>query len=175
VDDVNLLASEVQRLAIKYSGIPHIYSGCKPKKSLCLISDTREQLPIFKGAECKRIGLMVGDYTTEKLHNKFHVERKSLQDLYGSIIQGHKRFSDELVKSIAYEIKLAIFVEGTKKQFENKAFPRGKDRNIKGETLVKIINSIERRYKIEVVWCTSRRNLKKCIIERFKKEETKLR
>jgi hypothetical protein len=174
VDDVNLLASDIQRLAIKYSGIPHIYSGRKPAKTtLQVIADTREQCPIWQGIQCKRMKLEVGDYTTERLHNKFHVERKSLQDLYGSIVQGHVRFVKELIRAKAYDIKLAIYVEGTRKNFVTLNFPKGKERNMKGETLGKIIDTIERRYKVEVVWCRSRTTMKKQILLRFKKEERK--
>lgn len=173
VDDVNLLASDIKRLAIKYSGVPHIYSGCKPNGKPSIIADTREQCPVYKGVECKRMTLVVGDYTTDKLYNKFHIERKSLQDLYGSIIQGHQRFSNELIRAKVYGIELVIFVEGTRKDFINKKFPRGDQRKVEGKTLDKIISSMERRYGIQFVWCTSRRNMKQTILTRFKKEEKK--
>lgn len=174
VDNNSLQPEQVRKLFIKYNSIPTIYTGCKPGKRLQLIADTREQLPIYKGAECKRMKLEVGDYTTDKLFNKFHVERKSLQDLYGSIVQGHARFRRELIRAGVHKIKLVIFVEGTKRQFVLKDFPKGKDRNMKSETLEKIINTVESRYMCEVVWCSDRDNLRRKMYNRLKLEETKI-
>jgi len=64
--------------------------------------DTREQLPMWDPINFKVIKkkLDEGDYTTEKLYNKAHIERKSPMDFYGSLIQGHKRFSREIQRAI---------------------------------------------------------------------------
>lgn len=130
---------------------------------------------MVKGKECKRLTLVVGDYTTDRLYGKFHVERKSLQDLYGTIIQGHVRFRNELIRAQVYGIKLAMFIEGTRKDFINKKFPRGHERQATPQKLDRILTTIEDRYKCEMIFCTSRRNLKQKMYERFKREEKQLK
>jgi ERCC4-type nuclease len=139
-----------------------------------IIVDTREQKPLFKGAGIINFKLLVGDYSTLKLRNSFCVERKSLQDLYGTITKGHIRFRHEHLRALANNIELVLVIEGTKKAFTEKRFPGGLDRNIKGETLGKIIDSIEHRWKLKVVWCKNRAEAKHLITEYLTKEEKKL-
>lgn len=141
------------------------------KTAMQLVVDTREQKPYWKGKQCQRMTMNCGDYTTEKLFNKFHIERKSLEDLYGTILAGHIRFRKEHLRSVANEIKLVLFIEGTKKNFGAKKFKDGHRRQCSGQTLVKIIDSIESRWPLEVVWCGSRLKAKRMVYERLQKEE----
>ncbi len=135
-----------------------------------IIVDTREQLPIWQRGII-RLKLEVGDYTTENLHGLFHIERKSPQDLYGTIVQNHVRFRNELIRATIHEIKLVVYVECRKPTFCNLLFPGGSRRKMKPETLTKIVTTIEERYKTEIVWCCSRADLKNKMAERFAKEE----
>lgn len=140
-----------------------------------IVVDSREQKPFWTGSQCMKTALLVGDYSTIKLLNKFAIERKSLQDLYGSIVQGHVRFRNELIRAQVNGIQLVVVVEGTKKNFIKKKFPGGERRNMESATLEKIVNTIEQRYKVEVIWCTSRSAAKKTIYNRLLKEEKKLK
>lgn len=135
-----------------------------------IIVDTREQLPLFKN-NCIRYGLLVGDYSTMKLRHTFAIERKSLADLYSTITKGHVRFRKEHIRATANGIELVLYVEGSKEDFELKNWPGGNRRDCKGETLIKIIDSIEQRWPLEVVWCSSRANCKYRIQERLFIEE----
>ena len=74
-----------------------------------ILVDTREQLPYdFSGmttndgellAVPKRIiGLPSGDYSIEGMQSSVAVERKSLDDLYGSVTWGRRRFEHEIVR-----------------------------------------------------------------------------
>jgi len=138
----------------------------KSNRSIVLV-DTREQLPIsFLG--WKKHKLDVGDYTTELLLNKFHIERKSPQDLYQSIIQNHFRFVNMLCLAKSRRIKIAIYVECIRKNFVQLKFPKGNERKMRPETLDKIVATMETRY--EFVWCKDRDDLKKKIMKRFKQE-----
>lgn len=139
-----------------------------------IIVDTREQLPLWSGTKIIKKKLLVGDYSTILLENSFCIERKTGQDLYGSILQGHVRFRKELVRAKVNNIKLVIYVECTKKDFELKNFPGGERRKCPGEVLIKIITTISNRHGIEVVWCANRSALIKKVVARFKKEESKL-
>ena len=139
-----------------------------------IIVDTREQKPLWVN-NVIRYGLLVGDYTTMKLRHCFAIERKSPMDLYGSIIQGHVRFRNEMIRAEVNEIKLVVVVECSKKTFVGKKFPGAKRLQCEGETLRKIIETIEKRYKLEVIWCCGRRGAKQIILQRLKKEERKVK
>lgn len=135
-----------------------------------ILIDTREQKPLWLLSDAIQ-KLHVGDYTTKKLLGKFHIERKSLEDLYGTMTNGHSRFKRELKRAKDTKCKLVIFVEGTYEDFCNKNFKRGDERKIKGETLCRIIRTFQKNHKIEVVWHPNRITMMKSVLSRLKKEE----
>lgn len=137
-----------------------------------IIVDTREQRPLWTNKTIS-YKLLVGDYSTMLLRSTFCIERKSLEDLYGTITKGHRRFRNELIRAEVNEIKLVLFIEGTKKDFVTKNFYGGNLRKLSGETLGKIITTIELKYKIEVHWCGTRSRMKKMITDRLVIEERK--
>lgn len=143
---------------------------------MTIFIDTREQLPLkFKGVSSVLFGLKEGDYTTEKLWQGFHIERKSPSDLYGSIIQGHMRFRREILRAQDKNLQLVIYVETSRKKFIAKKWPQGDKRKVKSETLEKIIVTLQRHYDLEIVWCSSRRDMIAKMLKRFRKEERKLK
>ena len=123
-----------------------------------ILQDTREQLPLFKEAVTQTIS--EGDYTTDKLLGKFHIERKSLSDLYGTLIQGHARFKREILRAKEKNIKLVVYVEGTRSDFIMKRFPMGWKRKMKPGVLSKIIDTMSEKYDLEFVFCQDRNNMK---------------
>ena len=127
-----------------------------------IIIDTREQKPLWnpKQYKVKRLKLDEGDYTTEELFNKAHIERKSAIDLYGSLIQGHKRFAAEIQRAIEKDLSFAVFVECSKKKFISKRFLGGFRLQVKSEVLAKIVETFTSRYPIEFVWCKDRDDLR---------------
>lgn len=133
---------------------------------MTIIVDTREQRPLFKFA--KRQKLDVGDYTTSKLLGKFHIERKSLQDLYQTITRGNMRFKKELFRAAWHQVTICIYVEGTREDFTDKNFPRGEVTKVKTETLDRIIRTFEKEYHLCFFW---HRDRKKCIDEVVKRLE----
>lgn len=147
----------------------------KTKVGLNIIVDTREQKPLWNPPVCKRECLIVGDYTTRLLNNKFIAERKSPGDLYGTITKGHRRFKREIFRAIENDIIIVVFVETTKKRFINKRFPGGANRQYPSKGLERIVDTLASRYDLEFVWCKDRAEMKKLIIERFKQEERKLK
>jgi len=136
-----------------------------------LIVDSREQRPLFEG-ELKE-GLLVGDYTTQRLWGLYHIERKSLSDLYGTMTKGNVRFHNCIIRANANGIRLVMVVEGSKKNFKAKKFPQGDKRKISGDTLIKIVETFERKY-IEVHWCVNRRAAKILILKLLRAEEIKV-
>lgn len=83
-----------------------------------IIIDTREQKPYSFNpqlAESIRQALPAGDYSLIGFEDVVSVERKSLDDLVGTIIQNRERFIRELIKLQPYEYACVV-VEGTLKQ-----------------------------------------------------------
>ena len=141
-----------------------------------IIIDTREQLPLWDDINFKviRKKLNEGDYTTEKLFNKAHIERKSPLDLYGSLIQGHKRFSREIQRAIEKDLSFVIFVECTEKKFVSMRFKGAYRLNLKPSTLKKIVDTFQERYPIRIVWCKNREDMKVQMCMWFLEEEAGL-
>jgi len=141
-----------------------------------IIIDTREQLPLWDpiNFEVVRKKLDEGDYTTEKLCNIAHIERKSAIDMYGSLIQGHKRFSREIQRAIEKDLSFAIFVECTEKKFTSMRFKGAYRLKTKPGTLKKIVDTFQERYPIRIVWCKDREDMKAKMCMWFLEEESKL-
>lgn len=136
--------------------------------------DTREQEPIWEFGEngVMKQKLDEGDYTTEELFNVAHIERKSGRDLYGSIIQGHERFRNELKRANEKGIKLAIFVECEKEKFIYKRFPGGFKLKSPPTTLRKIVTTISDRYGVEFVWCRDRNDFREKALQWFERQRS---
>jgi len=88
-----------------------------------ILIDTREQRPLaFPGWRTARTGLWAGDYSMRGFANDevldwpaqyaITVERKSIPDLYGTLMQGRKTFVKEVHKFRWYRWK-GLVIEGT--------------------------------------------------------------
>jgi len=137
---------------------------------MVILVDTREQLPYWPS---NRATLIVGDYTTKKLLNSFHIERKSLQDLYGTLTSGNNRFKYELFRAAYHSIRLEVYVEGSHADFINKNFPKGNERKFSTDGLDRLIKTFERKYHLTFHWCKNRQHAKKLVMERLSTEERK--
>lgn len=142
-----------------------------------IIVDTREQKPLWDPAFFKviRQKLDEGDYTTEELFNKAHIERKSPIDLYGSLIQGHKRFAAEIQRAIEKDLSFAVFVECSEKRFISKRFKGGARLGVPCDTLAKIVKTFKSRYPIQFVWCRNREDMRMKMIHWFVQESAELK
>ena len=87
-----------------------------------IIIDTREQRPLcFSGLHIRgvpelrteRQKLNEGDYSIFGLKHKVFIERKSPQDLYGTLFQGRERFERELERVKAADYKYRYLVVET--------------------------------------------------------------
>jgi ERCC4-type nuclease len=137
-----------------------------------IITDTREQLPYWTTTKRK---LEVGDYTTKELEGIFHIERKSLQDLYGTLVQGNGRFKYELWRAAYYQIKIEVFVEGTLDDFINKRFPYGKERKFSTHGLQELIKTFERKYHLPFYFHPTRKKCQIAVEMRLLEEEKKVK
>ena len=127
-----------------------------------MIIDTREQKPLWSSKKLKVMfrKLDEGDYTTSELLNKAHAERKSSIDLYGSLIQGHKRFVAEIQRAIEKDLSFAVFVECTEEVFVSMRFDGAHRLQVKPEVLKKIVETFMDHYPIEFFWCEDRSDLR---------------
>jgi len=137
---------------------------------MIILVDTREQKPYWSD---NRATLIVGDYTTLNLLGSFHIERKSLQDLYGTLTSGNNRFKYELFNAAYHRIQLEVYVEGSRADFINKNFPKGQDRKFSTDGLDRLIKTFEKKYHLIFHWCKNRQQAKKLVMERLAAEERK--
>jgi len=131
-----------------------------------ILIDTREKNPIqFARFQIKKLN--VGDYTTPKHYNKFHLERKSAADLYSTILKGHSRFKKELLRAKENGIELVMIIECTEIRFYEKRFPGSGYCRVQGSILQKIITTIKKRYGLKFIWCTNRKKMKLEILKQL--------
>lgn len=79
-----------------------------------LAIDTREQKPLsFKSVKTKNIKLDFGDYCflDQKYFSNVFIERKSIEDLWGTISQGYKRFCREIKRAQSQGAYLIVLIE----------------------------------------------------------------
>jgi ERCC4-type nuclease len=145
---------------------------------MIILVDTREQKPFWhrspNGMRLQHACLKVGDYTTATLLNKFHIERKSLCDLYSTLIHSHPRFRREILRAGASRCRLVVVVEGSYSDFINKNFRKGEERKATTAVLRKIIATVRRRYGLEIIFCKNRECARKMALKRLIKEERKM-
>ena len=112
--DYNEICEEVG-LATKYKTItePLTYNPEKYKHEKIYI-DTREQQPLdIMGIHTEVKGLKYGDYTlsNKELTCNCYIERKSIQDLIGTLSGGYERFCDEIERAESENANLVVLVE----------------------------------------------------------------
>jgi DNA excision repair protein ERCC-4 len=126
-------------------------------ESLRIKIDTREQRPwkFPVGTDIVYGKLDEGDYAVEGLEGKFGIERKSLNDIWGSLTSGRDRFERELqrVKDKGY-LKFIIIIEATPSAFCN---PADEGRLITPQSLQATVRAWRKRYDIEFLFLKDRK------------------
>ena len=78
------------------------------KEPLTIIEDTREQTPLTEwpeGVAVENGTLHTGDYSVKGWENCFAIERKSLQDLAGTMLGGYEAHSEKPKKRFNRELE----------------------------------------------------------------------
>lgn len=131
-----------------------------------IIVDTREQkkldfkLPIVR--EC----LSFGDYRArfdDGTLSSIVFERKSKNDLFGTLSQGYERFKKEIERSKEEKIKLVIITENNLRSILSGCV--NSQRN--GVSIVQQLFTLRIRYGIETVYSTSREEMSEYITHTF--------
>lgn len=74
-----------------------------------ILVDTREQTPFqFREAKLSRMTLSEGDYALKGDKFGMIIERKSLEDVFGTVAKDHERFDRELRRLEAYAYPVVI-------------------------------------------------------------------
>lgn len=136
---------------------------------MVILTDTREQKPLFVQRRCT---LNVGDYTTEKLKDVYHIERKSLADLYQTLTHGNKRFKYELFRAAYNHTTLVVYVEGCKADFIAKRFPGGSERKFSSTGLEKLLRTFETKYHLEFFWHTNRARCRSAVEKELRRRDS---
>jgi ERCC4-type nuclease len=123
--------------------------------TLKIICDTREQAPLdfsrWPDVVVEVGGLPSGDYALKGLEIRAAVERKSIDDLAGSLTSGRERFEAELTRARGYDL-FAIVAECTMQdvaqhRYRSKALPHA---------LLQTLFAYQARFKVPTIWAGSR-------------------
>jgi ERCC4-type nuclease len=134
--------------------------------SLIFVVDTREKLPyLFDGRNIERYKLDTGDYSIKGLEDKIAIERKSIDDLIGTITKGRETFEKELERSTSLEY-FGIVVECSlsnlaKGQYTSKMKPKA---------AVQTLVSYSVRYNMHLIFADNRafgQRMTESLLEKF--------
>ena len=121
--------------------------------SITIAIDTREQLPFefSEGVPVERVTLATGDYSIVGLEEQVSFERKSLDDLVGSVIHDKKRFAAELARMAPMKYR-AVVVEATvadllNHRYRSEAHPKA---------VLAAVNAIFVHYRVPVLFLGDR-------------------
>jgi len=136
--------------------------------NLIIIADTREQKVLEFShpfiSEIKRQKLNCGDYCaqyTDGHQPSICFERKSVEDLFGTLSSGYKRFKKEIIRAKENKIILVIIIEGTLSKII-----KGIDNSQRcGDEVAQQLFTLLVRYQIPFVCCKDREEMTRYITE----------
>ena len=132
---------------------------------ITIIEDSREQTPLsfdgFRGVEVIRPGLKTGDYSIQGYEDRICFERKSVQDLVGTLIGGHDRFLREMERMREFEAKY-ILVEHSPTTLYSYCMKHGW--NYKFNTIIQSLLAYAYHYQVRVRFCKDREDMAKYIV-----------
>ena len=135
-----------------------------------ILIDTREQKPLSFSCETVRKGLSVGDYMAEFANGTLSTtvfERKSINDLYGTLSQQYERFKLEIGKATQLKLRLIIITEGSLRRILSGCSNSQRT----PISIVYQLFTIRLRYGVETVFCNTREEMSQYISHYFLAEE----
>lgn len=132
---------------------------------MSIITDTREQRPLFLPTESRISKLPVGDYCCEgEMYSGVYIERKSLMDLAGTLTSGIERFEKEISK--AKELGLYLVVVCDEPHIDCMEYSPANSfaKRVTGAHLFHEIRRLCQKYdNIQFTFCSDRRRAKQLI------------
>ena len=133
---------------------------------MIIICDTREKNCLEFSVPTERGTLAVGDYCakfSDGSTSKVVFERKSINDLYGTLSQGYDRFKREITEATENKISLIIIIEGSLRRVLS-GYINSKRTPI---SIVYQLFTLRVRYGIEAVFCNNREEMSSYITHMF--------
>jgi ERCC4-type nuclease len=135
-----------------------------------IIIDSREQLSFdFEESEVKKLD--EGDYSVEGYEHEVAVERKSVNDAIGSVLQGRERFEKEFIRAKTNLKRFFVVIEGTqdciKEEMIHQAIMNGKTKRI-ASTINSVLNTYLHwsvKYNVPIYFCFGREEAKRTTFE----------
>lgn len=144
-------------------------------EEIVITTDTREQLFLdftkFRGVSSVRGTLKTGDYSIQGYEDTICFERKSVQDLVGTLIGGHERFLREMERMRSFKAKY-ILIEHTPDILYNYCAKHGWQR--KFNTIIQSLLAYACHYQVRVRFCKDREDMAEYIVKKareFLKEQ----
>lgn len=136
-------------------------------EQITIILDSREQDGLsfdgFRGVDVIRYGLKTGDYSIQGYENVICFERKSIQDLVGTLIGGHERFLREMERMKSFEEKY-ILVENTPIMLYTYCAKHGW--NYKFNIIIQSLLAYAYHYQVRVRFCKDREDMAEYIVKK---------
>lgn len=137
------------------------------QNNITIILDSREQDGLsfdgFRGVDVIRYGLKTGDYSIQGYENVICFERKSIQDLVGTLIGGHERFLREMERMKSFEEKY-ILVENTPIMLYTYCVKHGW--NYKFNIIIQSLLAYAYHYQVRVRFCKDRQDMAEYIVKK---------
>lgn len=121
----------------------------------CIIVDTREQTPFLfsENVETQRAGLHCGDYSVVGLTAAVAIERKSLDDLVGSVTAGRERFMACCARGAKLDFFCIVVEAALSDVIAGRYVSKTRPQSVVGSML-----AIHVDYGIPTIWAGSRSN-----------------
>lgn len=111
-----------------------------------VIVDTREQTPlVFAHLRSEAGTLMTGDYSVRGLEEEFAVERKSMQDLVGSLTRERARFMREMHRLRGFRARYLLVVGTMQELYGLESIGRANIKQVQNS-----LSAIQGRYGVVV-------------------------
>lgn len=139
-----------------------------------LVIDSREQLPLdftkWPDVQVEVAGLSLGDYALKGLETRAAIERKSLDDMVGSLSSGRERFESELTRARGFAL-FCIVVEASMQDVAEHRY-RSK---MSSESVLQSLFTYQCRYNVSTIWAGSREGaayVVKSLLAKYLREQT---
>ena len=136
-------------------------------EEIVITTDTREQLFLdftkFRGVSSVRGTLKTGDYSIQGYEDQITFERKSVQDLVGTLTSGHTRFLREMERMRSFKAKY-ILIEHTPDILYNYCAKHGWQR--KFNTIIQSLLAYACHYQCRVRFCKDREDMAEYIVKK---------
>lgn len=134
---------------------------------ITIVQDSREQTPLsfhnFRGIETVRQGLKTGDYSVQGHESEICFERKSVQDLVGTLIGGHERFLREMERMRDFKAKY-ILIEHSPEILYTYCVKHGW--GYKFNTIIQSLLAYACHYQVRVRFCKDREDMANYIVKK---------